>query len=153
MTCDYIECKTKCFNNPLKLVAFPTLRALSIQPVRHLKLSCRGWQATHDRSRGREEDELLKRTEECESDLTSFLIVGGWKGTAYNTFMEKKEMAVIVIVLMGLHVLIAVVIAFEGIFVSLLRFPPIDLKLRKALLDSFLFHLNFCHWGTPLTLL
>lgn len=36
-------------------------------------------------------------------------------------------MTVIVIVVMGLYVLIAVVIAFGGIFVSLLRLPPLIL--------------------------
>lgn len=56
-------------------------------------------------------------------------MVGGREGKKYTTVMGEREMAVIVIVLMGLYVLIAVVIAFGGIFfVSLLQFPPLILN-------------------------
>lgn len=70
----------------------------------------------------------LEITEEYESDLTSFPIDWGCIGAKYNTVSGKEEMAVIVIVLMGLYVLITVVIALEGIFVSILQFLPVILN-------------------------
>lgn len=68
------------------------------------------------------------------------------KERSKNTVMGKNEMTLIVILLMGLYVFIDLGNIFQSFLVSF-----IDPKLTNALLDSFLFHLNRCHWGIPLT--
>lgn len=82
-----------------------------------------------------------ERMEECESDLTSLLMVGGCYINKYNTVIGKTSMTEIVIVLVGLYC-----IDCSGFiaFVCLLWFP-IDLKIQNAPLDTFLFHLHCCH--------
>ena len=89
--------------------------------------------------------QTLEIMEEYESDLTCSALnhLSWWKlkGKESHSNGEKKEIKVIVIVLMGLYILICNSYSFWGIsFDSLFPFPPSILKLPNAFLDSFLFH-------------